>query len=209
MNRHIPKLACAVVGMLLLTSRAIAQADDPSDHSCDKAAKIVAKGHPEKKDQWALQTLVSCAGGAAALATDWSPAPTDDTELLVLAASSGQLADERVLNVVLSAVQNSALPQSTRRIAMNVVLAQYSPTIVVSDLDWADPAPSSLRRNMDYYQIVGEQPITTTDRQRVVATFQAMSSTDPDPQVRRVAAMIARELSRVCGGGKPCYAPAG
>ncbi len=151
--------------------------------------------------------MVKCGDGAAALASAWSPVPTDSMELFYLAAASRDVADVRVLNAALAAVQNASLPQSTRHIAINVVLSQYAPSVSVSSQeDWTDYG--TLGTSQDFYQRNGEQPITAPDRQRIVDTFRTLSKTDPDPKIRRGAAYIARELSAVCDG-RPCYLPAG
>jgi hypothetical protein len=38
---------------------------DDSDKSCEKAAKIIRKGHPEKKEEWALGVLTNCGKAGA------------------------------------------------------------------------------------------------------------------------------------------------
>jgi hypothetical protein len=212
MKQSTRALLLAAVSLMAVAGRAIAQDDpnddNPQDHTCDKAAKIWAKGHPAKKDLWAIRVTAKCAGGAATLARAWSPVPTDSTELFDLAAASRHVADGRVMNAALAVMQSASLPQATRRIAINVVLAQYGPMIAVGNAQWADPEHASLALVSDYDQIAGEQPVTAADRQRVVSASLALSTTDPDPQVRRVTAMIARELSALCFG-KSCYLPAG
>jgi len=212
MKQPIRALLLATVGLMFLAGRAIAQDDrgddNPQDHTCDKAARILAKGHPAKKEQWALGLMVKCAGGAAALAGLWSPLPTDSTALFALASSSRSVGDVRVLNAALAVVQNASISQATRRVAINVVLAEYAPAISLGNANWADPEHTSLGLLSDVYQRAGEQPVTAADRQRVVAAFVALSTAEPNPLLRRVAAMIARELNAVCDG-KPCYLPSG
>jgi|BarGraNGADG00212_1021973.scaffolds.fasta_scaffold18033_2 hypothetical protein len=204
-------LLFAIVSLMVVVGRAIAQDDpnddNPQDHTCDKAAKILAKGHPAKKELWALGVMVKCAGGAAALAGAWSPVPTDSTELFVLADASRDVADVRVLNAALAAVQNASVPQTTRHIAIDVVLAQYGPMISLGAQNWTDDTGRwTLAMSQDYYQVTGEQPVTAADRQRIVAAFRTLSTTDPDPKIRRVAALVAQELSAVCDG-RPCLPP--
>ena len=80
----------AVIAGLLagaIPQTAFAQGNNgPDDKSCDKAAKIVSKGHPEKKNAWALAVLFSCGkAGANALVTGM-PQYVSETDTLALDA---------------------------------------------------------------------------------------------------------------------------
>ena len=56
-----------MVGLLALHVPRLlyAQEKDDTDQSCEKAAKIIRKGHPEKQEAWALGVLTNCGGAGA------------------------------------------------------------------------------------------------------------------------------------------------
>lgn len=213
MRRSTRVALLTALGLVLWARSARGQDADgkesDAEKTCEKAAKALTKGHPEKKDLWAFSVIVKCPGAGALLAAGWSPVPIDSTELFSLSAASVSVADVRILNAILVVVQNTSVAQAARRIAIDVALSQYAPDIRVGNGGWASPDErASLGRMMDYYQVAGEQPITEADRQQIVEAFRAMGTTDPDPQIRRVATLIVRELSAVCGTVR-CYRPPG
>ena len=75
--------AVLMVGLLALDVPRLlyAQEKDDTDKSCEKAAKIVTKGHPEKKEEWALGVLTNCgrAGADAFMAGIAQEAAVSDT----------------------------------------------------------------------------------------------------------------------------------
>ncbi|MBI2408710.1 MAG: hypothetical protein HYV19_10460 [Gemmatimonadetes bacterium] len=64
-------LYCMLAITPLAVTKACAQADKV-EHACEKAAKIVARGKPEKKEDWAWSTILGCgATGGLALRDAW------------------------------------------------------------------------------------------------------------------------------------------
>ena len=194
----------AACGLVLLAGSAAAQGGDDKgkgddrdqEKTCKKAARIIAKGHVEQDERWAYALIVGCPDGAASLASAWASSPSDSNALHDLADRSRELADRRIVDAMLIVVRNSQLTQGVRRIAINVLLGEYHPTIWVSRATWERPETVGLAHGADYYQIPGEQPVTAADRQRIVEAFREMSVSDPDPQIRRVAKRIFTDLPR-------------
>ena len=111
-----------------------------------------------------------------------------------LVAYSTRVAVRRILDASLSLVQTGP-NVAQRRAALAVVLAQFDPSLTVSQHMWVIPDSMSLPRESDYSQRPGEQPPTAADRQRIVDTFRQLSTADPDPSWRGVARLIVRELA--------------
>lgn len=169
--------------------------DDKDDKSCSKAARIIAKGHPEHKEEWAYAVIGRCPGGAGVLAAAWSPLPSDSSTFANLISGSADLADRRILDAALGAFADAALPPTRRRDILNVIIFEYAPDRVVSDGLWNDPEHGILASRMDFYQQPGEQPLTAADRQRILDSLRAASTNDPDLHMRRVLARIVHDLT--------------
>jgi hypothetical protein len=93
------------------------------DKSCDNAAKIVSKGHPEKQAMWALGQLTACgSAGASALVTGMSQYAAD-TDTLVLESFFSAVdnwRDAMIMNSALSLAGNpsaSGAPAPVRNAA--------------------------------------------------------------------------------------------
>ena len=204
MRRSTRAAILAACGLVLLAGSAAAQGGDDKgkgddrdqEKTCKKAARIIAKGHVEQDERWAYAFIVECPGGAPALAGAWTSPPSNADALHALAARSRELADRRIVDAMLIAVRNTQLSQGVRRIAIDVLLAQYHPSIVAGGVTWEYPETAGLASRSDYYQVPGEQPVTPADRQRIVEVFREMSVSDPDPQIRRVAKRIFTDLPR-------------
>ena len=130
-TRHDMRLV--VVGLTLLAASAAAQ-NDQNDHSCDKAAKIVANGHPAKKEVWAYSLLITCSGGATTLAGAWSSPPADTDAFHALAGSSYSVADHRIVSAVIAVALDSHYPRRQRWTALNVAVAQFNPAFGIRPL---------------------------------------------------------------------------
>jgi hypothetical protein len=195
MSRIRTDTAIVMFGLTLLATTAKAQ-DDGGDHTCDKAAKIVARGKPEKKELWAFAALVSCSGGAATVASAWNSPPADTDAFHALAAASYSVADHRILTAVLGVVRNTGISSQQRRVAINVALSQFSPSLAIPSYSWANPATAILGHQSDYHQLAGDQPVTAADRQAVVDALRSLGSSDPDPVLQQVAARVAMALAR-------------
>ena len=204
--RSIRAVILAACGLVFLAGSAAAQGGDDKhkdkgddrnqEMTCKKAARIISKGHVEQEERWAYAFIVGCPGGAASLASAWTSWPSDAEELHALAARSREVADRRIVDAMLVAVRNTQRSQGDRRIAINVLLAQYDPTVTAGNPTWEDPEHTWISGVFHQYQVPGEQPVTAADRQRILEAFQEMSVSDPDPLVRRVAKRIFAALPR-------------
>jgi hypothetical protein len=113
-----------------------------------------------------------------------------------LVAASRSLADHRILVAVHAVASDGRMSQAIRRVAVDVVLGQYNPTLSLLKSAWTKPATSVLAQQEDYYHVRGEQPVTAADRQQVIQTFVSIGTTDPDPVAKKVLGRIGAELSR-------------
>jgi hypothetical protein len=196
MTHSTHALKLAVLSVALLASSVGAQEErKPSPAEiCAAAAKVVATAPDPRIRSAAYVILSRCPNAAASLASVWATPPVDAEALAQLRWKSASLSDRRILDATLPVVQNAGLSESTRRAALDVVLAQYAPSVAISTATWADPEHASLAVQSDYYQVPGEQPIAAADRQRIIDTFRQMGTTATDVQWRRIATRIVHDL---------------
>lgn len=183
----------AALGLLLIAGEARAQAET-THMDCTAAAQVALNAQDPRITSIAYSVLARCPDGSSSLASAWSNPPADPEILSKLAHRSAELADVRILNAVLATLQNTGASAAARRAALDVVLAQYSPSVVASRSTWEDPEHASLGYRSDVYQVQGEQPVTAADRDRIVAAFRSMSASDPDTDLRRIATRIVKDL---------------
>ncbi|MHB2032088.1 MAG: hypothetical protein ACYCVE_01785 [Gemmatimonadaceae bacterium] len=103
--------------MLLLAAQPLAAQGQPPDKvdakACEKAAKIVARGHPAKKESSALLTLNACgAVGSSALASGLL-SYANDTDPAVLDAFMGQVDNWRDSTLMAAATQLATNPAAS------------------------------------------------------------------------------------------------
>lgn len=194
---HVSRRLCfAALGLLAGSSVVFPQKSDSGsgndDHSCDKAAKILARGKPQQKENWAYATIAGCRGGAASLATAWQDPPTDSIALWHLLAGSWRVRDRRIVSAVAATVTNGSLPHAVRFAAVNILLSQYDRTSRVIS-DW-DPEKGAVGRASDLYMKDGEQPVGVVDRQLIASTILQLSHTDADPWMQSLAKIVAVDM---------------
>lgn len=200
MTNHMRPRSMVLLAMLgsCLSSPVCAQDDDKekddAERTCAKAEKILKKGHPAKKEEWALFRIVTCGLGAASLAGAWAAPPSDTAQLKALELASMRVSDRRVLDATLRALENTSSVPAIRRAAMRVVFSQYAPAGVIGDEAWDLPAFGGLGYANHVFQRVGEMPITAEDRARILTAFRSTATVDPDPPVRKVAAWLLQWL---------------
>lgn len=163
---------------------------------CRLAHQVLTTGHPEPRRQWALGVISWCPEAGEALADAWRQPPTDQRLLLHLAQRSSTVADVRILSAVLAIAADASAAQELRRIATGVVVKQFDPKLAVLEQFWLEPEENILAHSSHGYHKPGTEPLRSDDRSRIVATFRAIGSSDPDAHMRRVAAALATELER-------------
>jgi len=189
-------VSIATLVLVSLSSASFAQASGNPGDRCRAASEVLAHENIVPADRWAFAAIVACPDAGSVLAGVWSHLPTDAGILRDLTHRSGDIADRRILDAAMSAMHSTTV-DAHRRAALNTVLKQYGPSLVMTTGNWENPESTGLGRNSDYYQVPGEQPITPGDRQRVISVFREMGRTETDIKWRRVAAMIAAELALI------------
>lgn len=186
----------ALCGIGLAGCSAWAQEAGKPDNAltCKAAEEVAAHARAPGVVRQAYTTLMRCPNAGGALAAAWANLPGDSAVLSELAIRSMYIQDRRILEATLPLVQIAGTAAAIRRHALDVVLALYCPSVAVSRSTWADPVHSSLASQSDYSQIRGEQPLTASDRQRIVDVFRQLSTTDPDLHWRQLAKRIADDL---------------
>jgi len=196
MMRAPRRFCVAVLGVLGCSSVVLPQKSvsggGNADHSCEKAAKILARGKPQHNEVWAYATISRCVGGAAYLATAWADPPSDSVALWHLVAGSWELRDRRIVSAVAATVTKTLLPRAVRFAAVNILLAQYDRTSRVM-ANW-DPEAGAVGTASDVYMTDGEQPVEAADRQLIVSTMLQMSNTDADPWMQALAKAVAVDM---------------
>ncbi len=94
---------------------------DDSDKSCEKAAKIIAQGHPEKKEEWALGVLTNCGktGADAFVAGIAQQAIVNDTLALETFYSHVDVwRDATIMNALLDLARNTTATPAARVFAV-------------------------------------------------------------------------------------------
>ena len=103
-----------------------------SDKDCDKAARIVAKGHPQKKEEDAFATLVGCgATGGNAIASGIAQYTTE-TDLVALDAFMHQADNWRDSTVMAAMTALAAATPQARVFAVRHLITRVQPSIVYS-----------------------------------------------------------------------------
>jgi hypothetical protein len=196
MTHALRRLRIAVLGLLACSTVVLAQTSDNGsgndDHSCDKAAKILARGKPQQKESWAYSTISGCAGGSEYLAAAWGDPPADSVLLRYLAYGSKSVRDRRIVGAVAAAVTNASLPHTVRLAAVNVLLAQYDRVSAVSSI-WQQ-GNLGVGRMSDVYMTDGEQPVGPSDRQLIAATVIQLAKADADAWMRSLAQIVAADM---------------
>ena len=186
------------VALLTMTSTVAAVAQDTSTTAgrlnCVSASQIVARSHHQSLLADAYSVLIRCPGAAATLAQVWNTPPSDSSTLAKLTRRSAGIADRRILAAKLPIVSNGLFNPSIRRAALEVVIAQYDPSYVISSSTWSDPEHTSVARDSDYYQKSGEEPVTAIERQAIIDGLRRMAASDSDDRLRRVATRLLNDL---------------
>jgi len=190
------RLCVAALGVLACSTVVFPQKNDSGsgndDHSCDKAAKILARGKPQRKENWAYSTIAGCAEGAGYVATAWGDPPADSVSLWNLVWGSGRVRDRRIVGAVAATVMDASLPHTVRISALSVLLTQYDRVSAVMS-QW-DPEKGAVGRALDVYMIDGEQPVGAADRQLIASTILQLSNTDADPWMQSLAKIVAVDM---------------
>lgn len=134
--RHVPfsraRTRYLFLAALVVPTVASAQpgGDKSAEKDCDKAAKIVAKGHPEKKEAWAFLTLSTCGATAADAFVTGLSHYTYESDPLVLEEFMHQVdnwRDGRIFEAVMSLATNSAAAAPARVFAVRHLLILTHP----------------------------------------------------------------------------------
>lgn len=130
-------IRCGLVLAIVAPSVLAAQGKDTKSHDkeCDKAARIVAKGHPEKKEQDALATLAGCGvAGASAFAAGIAQYTTE-TDVPTLAAFMDRVdnwRDSTVMEAVVALATNTAASPQARVFAVRYLITRLQPSLFYS-----------------------------------------------------------------------------
>lgn len=187
-------LLSALASSLSSPVRAQVGDKDTDDQTCAKAEKILKKGHPAKKEEWAFFRMATCENGAASLADVWTLPPSDSAQLKLLMLASRRVSDQRVLDATLRALAATSSAPAIRREALRVVYSQYAPAGLISDRAWDSPDFGYLGYANHVFQRTGEMPLTAKDSTRILAAFRSTATADPDPKVRKVASWLLEWL---------------
>jgi len=189
-------LGAAVFAILTFSTVILPQKSDQGsgndDHSCKKAAKILTRGRPEKKEEWAYTTISGCAEGAMYLAIAWRNPPTDSVALFHLHSGSMEVRDHRIVDAVTGIVTDASLPRAVRVGVLDVLLAQYDRVSRLMS-KW-DPENGAVGKASDVYMIDGEQPVGVADRELISSTVLRLSDTDADPWMKSLATIVAADM---------------
>lgn len=181
-------LACSTVA----SSQTSDHGSGNDEHDCAKAAKILARGKPQRKEAWALSTIAGCRGGAAYLATAWEEPPTDSVALWHLQWGSLEVRDRRIVSAVATTVTQVSLPHAVRFAAINILLAQYDRSSRLMP-NW-DPTRGAVGKVAEAVMTDGEQPIEELDRQLIASTVLGLANTDADSWMRDLARIVAADM---------------
>ncbi len=119
-------LAKAITGIAV--PEACAQSDK-AEHSCEKAAKIVARGKPDTKEDWAWSTILACGpDGGLALRDAWEMTRTsaDTAELETVFARLRGFRDAGLFNSASSIFLDAGAAPESRVFSEMLMLSSVS-----------------------------------------------------------------------------------
>jgi hypothetical protein len=179
-----------------------------SQKECDKAAKIVAKGHPEKKQPSALQTLAACGPiGAQALATGMNEyrTETDTGSLAVFMRAADRWRDANIMNTAIQLASDPSATVESRVFALRHITGLVNPYFLfdyaamiagrneVRDsngvlVSWTLGCPRVMRSWKP--NLVGT-PLPADYRTRIQSTIEAIATNTSLPAMLRNATQCA------------------
>jgi hypothetical protein len=149
-------LSIALLILIPRPSTAQGNSEKDDDKSCDKAAKIVRKGHPEKKEMWALDQLVACGSAGARSLVAGMPQYATDTDTLVLDSFfsvADNWRDGAIMNAALSLAGNPNASVQARVFAVRhlVTLVDVNVKFLYGDISATPPVTVSAVDSLTLY----------------------------------------------------------
>ena len=149
----------------------------------------------------AFGNLNACADrGATELARLWSAPPADPAFRGALVGATCQLSDLRITKVLEPIVVSSANPQRLRFDALAAFVGQFNPRLRVH-IETPQQYRHSGLQLVDWGVVTsgvrnGTEPLDAAGKAEILQTLRHLSSNDPDPVMRSVAARLVNGLSQ-------------
>jgi hypothetical protein len=206
-RRPRPGGAFAVAALVVLSTTASAQADSVGSpewttRTCAAAAASLSlAGVDCAAFVTGLASVQSCPDeGPVTLARLWKTPPVDSASRHALSSVSGRIRDRRLFGALVAAVSDGRLGTAARLDAIAALAAQTDSMLVV---EFVEPPARQRSRGPRVQMLRLSHPIVTMGAQplgmdvtaRVVGLFEKLSTSDPDPVLRYVSGVVARNLT--------------
>ena len=156
---------------------------DPAQ--CAEWSTRATRGSDDQERRSAIQSLRLCpVAGPATAEQLWSNIATHSkTQLKLLRALSLELRDGRLVNPMLSALRNPALPDTTRATALAILASFADPRIILSPEFLLSPNPKVTPSfDLARRRTPGTRPVTVQDKRQIrdaIGDLATGSASDP------------------------------
>lgn len=173
---------------------------DKNEHNCKKATHIVAKGNPDKKEEWAWAMVLGCgAEGGAAARDAWLTVRTvaDTSELHALYSRVWSFRDAALFEAARSTLGDASASAQSRVYSAMMLIVQLFDEDFPKYADFTSAGPNRVCRVGDVYdRIIATGTALPPDaRQRVRTAAQGVLSSASAPAlVQNAARCIVQTL---------------
>lgn len=180
-------LSLGVVG----AARTDAQAGHTA-HDCSKAARIVARGHPVKKEDWAWSMLLVCGAQDSEAAHDaWlqQRSVSDTVQLEATYARLWSFRDAGLFDAAASIAADAAATPQSRVYSMMMLLAQLLDDTYPTYDFFISTGPFDVCRQSSVADrtIAVGTPLPSSDRQRARTLAKSLAADESAPAIVRSA----------------------
>ncbi len=159
----------------------------------------------------AIAAIQDCPDGPRVLAKQWGAPPSDSVALRLLAEVSSHVLDQRVFGAARAVVAKDGARRDARLAALDVLVGQYDPCLVVRIQVNSPPDPAGravvvmLGESNHNVSRRGSEPLPSSVRDDVLTALDAAAATGTDDVVREAARRLAASLrefhwqARQCG----------
>lgn len=192
-----------IPAFLLLSSAVCAQSSERDSvevrNNCRLASQILLTGRPDPHTEWARTQISFCEmTGATMLATVWSRATDDATELERLVYDSQRFRDKRLLDSVSVIARDGARTVAVRVAALRTLVGYYAPSRDLPSY-WADSDALSkgceLTSGTHFIAVEGSEPLDLTSRAAILGVVRQLQDGSGPMSLAAKCALRGMELA--------------
>lgn len=199
-------IVCALAQPQFLASQTSAPEAENHRQYCELVTTRLTRSTSQKEHSHLLTSLQSCPASLVipVLLSEWRNPSRDSTTMQVLAKTTGQFRDQRLVDAVLQTAVNANLSRSMRVASFHALIT------------YIDPHSIAIFRNLDKEGLTGRRyvlmgtidhivsesgpvPIKESAPREILRALTDVGVNDPDNTIRKIAGYLSEELS---GRGK-------